>query len=129
VMFVNGQAVAVHSSVNLLPSDVLGAGNHLGRSQFPADPYFNGRMDSVQISSQCLPIEQITASTIGTSNGLTSLTLNWPTWTNGLALHSTTNLGSAAWTTITNVPVATNGIYFLNLTPSNNQSFFRLQLP
>src|ERR1700690_3869783 len=56
VMFINGQAIAVNSSVNLLPSDVLGPANYLGRSQFTAgpnpDPYFSGQMDSVQISSQ-----------------------------------------------------------------------------
>ena len=52
VMFINGQAVAVDSSVNLLPSDVLGSANYLGRSQFSADPYFKGQMDSVEISSR-----------------------------------------------------------------------------
>jgi hypothetical protein len=132
VLFVNGRAVAVNSSVNLLPSDVLGAANYLGRSQYavvtPPDPYWNGKLDSVQISSQCLTIEQITASTLGISNGLTSLTLNWPAWTNGLVLHSALDL-AAAWTPVTNAPVVTNGVNFLTLTPANDQSFFRLQLP
>ena len=132
IIFMNGRAVAVNSSVNLLPSDVIGTANYLGRSQFavasPPDPYLNGRLDSVQIAAQCLPIEQITASAIGISNGLTSLTLNWPAWTNGLVLHSTTNLGGALWTAVTNLPVATNGVNFLTLTPSNDQAFFRLQL-
>ena len=129
VMFVNGQAVAVNASVNLLPSDVAGSADYFGRSQF-ADPYFNGQMDSVQISSQTLPIEQITASSIGLSPATSTLTLNWPAWTNGLVLGSTTNLGSGAvWTPVTNWPLATNGINFLTLTPTNSQMFFRLQLP
>jgi hypothetical protein len=130
VMFVNGQAVAVNSSVNLLPSDVLGPANYLGRSQSSADPYFNGQMDSVQISSQTLPIEQITASRIGISNTGTSLTLNWPAWTNGLGLYAAGSLGAnAGWISVTNSSVTTNGINFLTLTPTNRQTFFRLQFP
>lgn len=43
VLYVNGQAVAVNASVNLLPSDVAGSANYLGRSQFSSDPYFNGQ--------------------------------------------------------------------------------------
>jgi len=134
VMFVNGRAVAVNSSVNLLPSDVLGPANYLGRSQFAGppnnDPYFSGQMDSVQISSRTLPIEQITASSIGISNGVSALTLNWPSWTNGLGLYTANSLGAdASWTSVTNAPVATNGINILTLTPTNNPMFFRLQLP
>jgi hypothetical protein len=130
VMFVNGQAVAVNSSVNLLPSDVLGPANYLGRSQFPADPYFNGQMDSVQISSQTLPVEKITASSIGLSSVASTLTLNWPAWTNGLGLYAASSLGADAnWTSVTNSQVTTNGINFLTLTPTNRQTFFRLQLP
>jgi hypothetical protein len=129
-MFINGQAVAVNSSVNLLPSDVLGPANYLGRSQSSADPYFNGQMDSVQISSQTLPIEQITASSIGISNTGTSLTLNWPAWTNGLGLYAARSLdANAGWASVTNSPVTTNGINFLTLTPTNSQTFFRLQFP
>jgi hypothetical protein len=130
VMYINGQAVAVDASVNLLPSDVAGTANYLGRSQFAADPYFSGQMDSVQISSQTLPIEQITASGIGLSRTASTLTLNWPAWTNGLLLGSATNLGSGSvWTAVANPPLATNGINFLTLAPTNNQMFFRLQLP
>jgi arabinan endo-1,5-alpha-L-arabinosidase len=130
VMFVNGQAVAVDSSVNLLPSDVLGSANYIGRSQFSADPYFKGQMDSVEISSQTLPIEQITASSIGISNAASTLTLNWPSWTNGLGLYAAGSLGANAnWTSVTNSTVTTNGINFLTLTSTNSQTFFRLQFP
>jgi hypothetical protein len=39
-------------------------------------------------------------------------------------------LGAGAnWTSITNSLVTTNGIKFLTLAPTNNQMFFRLQLP
>ncbi len=130
VMFVNGQAVAVNSSVNLLPSDVAGPANYLGRSQFSPDPYFDGQMDSVQISSETLPIEQITASSIGISDAASTLTLSWPSWTNGLGLYAASGPGAnAGWTAVTNTPVTTNGINFLTLAPTNSQMFFRLQLP
>jgi hypothetical protein len=130
VMFVNGQAVAVNPSVNLLPSDVAGDANYFGRSQFSTDPYFSGQMDSIQVSSQTLPIEQITASGIGFSNTASTLTLNWPAWTNGLGLYAAGSLATGAnWTSITNSPATTNGVNFLTLAATNNQRFFRLQLP
>jgi Concanavalin A-like lectin/glucanases superfamily len=127
-MFVNGQAVAVDASVNLLPSDVMGSANYLGRSQFSTDPYFSGQMDSVQISSQTLPVEQITAASIGSSSTASLLTLNWPSWTNGLELY-VANSPSSDWMPITNPLITTNGINFLTLPTTNGQQFFRLQLP
>jgi hypothetical protein len=130
VMFINGQAVAVNASVNLLPSDVAGTANNLGRSQFPADPYFSGQMDSVQMASLSLPIEQITASSIGFALTASTLTLNWPAWTNGLVLSSATSLGSGAvWSPVAVAPTPTNGVNFLSLASTNSQTFFRLQLP
>jgi len=87
-------------------------------------------MDSVVISSQTLPVEQITAASLGLSGGLAGLTLNWPAFNNGLGLYSSPGLGSGAlWTPVAGSPNATNGINFLSLTPTNNQTFFRLQTP
>jgi thiosulfate reductase cytochrome b subunit len=58
------------------------------------------------------------------------LTLNWPAWTNGLVLRGATNLdGSAVWTPVAGSLLTANGINFLTLAPTNNQMFFRLQLP
>jgi arabinan endo-1,5-alpha-L-arabinosidase len=130
VMYVNGQAVAVNGSAYILPSDVAGAQDYLGRSQFSADPYLNGQLDSVLISSQTLPVEQITASSVALTGGLAGLTLNWPAFNNGLALYSSPNLGAGAlWTSVGGAPIATNGINFLSLTSTNDQEFFRLQTP
>jgi hypothetical protein len=128
VMFINGQAVAVDASVNLLPADVMGPANYLGRSQFSADPYFNGEMDSVQISSQTLPVEQITAASIGISNAASTVTLNWPSWTNGLSLYAADSPISN-WASVANPLITTNGINFLTLPVTNSHEFFRLQLP
>jgi hypothetical protein len=86
-------------------------------------------LDSVQLSSQCLPIEQITASTLGVTNSGAGITLNWPAW-NGLALFSTASVSAdALWTPVTNNPTTTNGIRFVTISPTNNQIYFRLQLP
>ena len=130
VMYVNGQAVAVNASTYVLPSDVEGAQDFLGRSQFPADPYFNGQMDAVLISSQTLPVEQITASSLSVSGGQAGLMLNWPAFNNGLGLYSSPSLGAGAlWTPAAGTSTATNGVTFLSLTPTNSQAFFRLQTP
>lgn len=64
ILYLNGQAVAVNNSVNLLPSDLGASKNYFGKSQFPADPYFNGELDSVKINSQTLSPAQIFAPTL-----------------------------------------------------------------
>lgn len=126
IMFINGAAVAVNPTVNLLPSDVAGGNDYLGRSQSSANPYFNGQMDAVQISALALPIEAITATTIGASNADPGVTLNWPAWTNGLTLYQSSGQG---WTAVANPPLTVNGVNLLTLTPTNNPAFFRLQIP
>ena len=61
LLYFNGSAVAVNNSVNLLPSD-LGATNcYLGRSEFSADPYFNGRLSALRLNSAAVPIAQLVA--------------------------------------------------------------------
>jgi beta-xylosidase len=130
VMYVNGQAVAVNASVYILPSDVAGSQNYLGRSQFSTDPYFNGQLDSIQISSQTLSVDQITASSLGLSGGPSGLMFNWPAYNNGLGLYGSPSLGAgASWTPVAGTPTATNGIDFLPSMPAGGQMFFRLQTP
>jgi hypothetical protein len=130
VMYINGRAVAVSSSVNLLPGDVMGGSSYFGRSQFSTDPYFNGQLDSVMISAHTLPVEQITAAGIGVASTPSALTLNWPSWTNGLGLYAAASLDSdAVWSPASGSLLTTNGVNFLTLTPTNTQAFFRLQVP
>ena len=64
ILYLNGQAVAVNNSVNLLPSDIGANNNYFGRSQFPADPYFNGELDSLKVNAQTLTPAQIFAPTV-----------------------------------------------------------------
>lgn len=61
VLYLNGQAVAVNHSVNLLPADVIGNNCWLGRSQYAVDPYFNGRLDSLRLNSRALALQEILA--------------------------------------------------------------------
>ncbi|MFO1511917.1 MAG: LamG-like jellyroll fold domain-containing protein [Verrucomicrobiota bacterium] len=63
VIYTNGQPAVVHNSINLLPSDIGVTRAWLGRSQFPADAYFNGRLDSVRLNSRALTLSEITAPT------------------------------------------------------------------
>jgi hypothetical protein len=61
ILYLNGQAVAVNNGINLLPSDIAATKNYFGKSQFAADAYFNGQLDSVKINSRTLSITDITA--------------------------------------------------------------------
>lgn len=63
ILYVNGQAVGVNNSVNLLPSDLVGTSSSFGRSQFLNDPYFNGEISALKLNSQALSLRQITAPT------------------------------------------------------------------
>ena len=52
--------------------------------------------------------------------------LSWITNFDGYALESATSLPAPAWTTVTNVPAATNGQFAVTVRVSDSQSFFRL---
>ena len=59
-IYTNG-VLAVSSSVTIVPSNFTPAKNYLGKSQFPADPLFNGDLDEVQIADSVLTASQIAA--------------------------------------------------------------------
>ena len=60
-LYVNGSQVAVNTSMTLNPADLGAIQHYLGRSQFPADPYFSGRIDEVVIRDEALSGTQIAA--------------------------------------------------------------------
>lgn len=64
ILYLNGQAVAVNNSVNLLPSDLGATKNYFGKSQFPADAYFDGELDSVKVNSRALSPAELFAPTL-----------------------------------------------------------------
>ena len=59
--YINGAAVASNAALTLRPAD-LGAttNNWIGRSQFTADPSFNGQFDDLRIYASALTAGQIT---------------------------------------------------------------------
>jgi arabinan endo-1,5-alpha-L-arabinosidase len=59
ILYTNGVAVAVNHSANLLPSDIATPRAYFGRSQYAADPYFNGRLDSVRLGSRALSAAEL----------------------------------------------------------------------
>ena len=61
ILYINGNAVAVNNSVNLLPSDIGSTNCNFGKSQFTADPYFNGRLSAFHLNSSPLPLAQLLA--------------------------------------------------------------------
>jgi len=130
VLYLNGRAVAVNNSFYLLPSDIIGSANYIGRSHFGSDPYFGGQMDSVMIASTPLPVEQITTQPLSIELVGESVKLSWPAFETGFVLHAATNLGpGTVWLQLTNTPVTTNGIRVLTLPVTASAQFFRLTLP
>ena len=60
-LFMNGTQVAINSSMTLNPSDLGAIQHYLGRSMFPSDPYFSGKLDDVIIADYKLTSTQIAA--------------------------------------------------------------------
>jgi hypothetical protein len=62
VLYVDGVQVASNASLTLRPAD-LGAtvNDWIGRSQFTADPYFDGEVDEVRFYLRALSAAQVTA--------------------------------------------------------------------
>jgi hypothetical protein len=61
-LYVNGTQVASNPAMTLRPADLGNPPNlYIGRSQFPADPYFDGRIDSFRIHDRALSADEIIA--------------------------------------------------------------------
>jgi hypothetical protein len=61
ILYLNGNAVAVNNSVNLLPSDIGSTNCNFGKSEFTADPYFNGRLSALRLNSSALSLARLIA--------------------------------------------------------------------
>jgi hypothetical protein len=60
-LFVNGVQVSSSSAISIRPSEIRPVLNYLGRSQFAADPYFNGRIDDFQVIGRALAAVEVEA--------------------------------------------------------------------
>jgi hypothetical protein len=61
ILYVNGVAVTTNTSMTLTPSDIVPTNVWFGRSQFTADPYFNGQISSIRIYGRALSANEIVA--------------------------------------------------------------------
>ena len=60
-LYINGAAVGTNAALTLRPADLGAAANNwIGRSQFTADPSFNGQIDDLRIYASALTAGQIT---------------------------------------------------------------------
>ena len=60
ILYLNGAAVATNASITIRPWQILAASNYVGKSQFPADPLFNGRVGSLRVFGRALSAAEIT---------------------------------------------------------------------
>jgi len=61
ILYVNGEQVASSTSFSIAPAAFSPVKNYFGKSQFPADPLFNGKLDSVEIADYAMTTAQIFA--------------------------------------------------------------------
>ena len=109
-IYINGVKNASTTGITLRPSDVAPAISYLGRSQFVADPAFNGMMSDVRLYNYALSADEVKniSSEIVSVNGLDitaeripniadnvnnwTFTGSWATWTS--STEDATNLTS-----------------------------------
>lgn len=61
VIYVNGKAAVTSTSIKTRPSDFRPVLNYIGRSQFSADPFFNGAIDDVRVYNYALSADEVAA--------------------------------------------------------------------
>jgi hypothetical protein len=54
LLYLNGNPVATNSSLTIRPWQTLASSNYIGKSQYAADPYFNGEIASFRIFGRAL---------------------------------------------------------------------------
>ena len=89
-LFLNGKTIGVNNSVNLLPSDISATRAWVGRSQFAADAFFAGRVDSIKLDSRALSLVEVSAQTLELAS---DRSLKWLIGDADLQPYYVTNLG------------------------------------
>jgi len=59
ILYLNANPIATNTSLNIRPWQLLTKSNYLGKSQFPLDPYFSGRIDSFRVFSRALSPQEV----------------------------------------------------------------------
>jgi len=61
VLYVNGTQVTSSTSFSIAPSAFAPIKNYFGKSQFPGDPLFSGKLDEVEVADYAMSAAQISA--------------------------------------------------------------------
>lgn len=64
ILYTNGVPVATNAADDLVSANLNATNNYLGKSQWPADPYFNGQISSLRIFSWPLSAQAVVAPQI-----------------------------------------------------------------
>jgi hypothetical protein len=139
-LYTNG-VLAVTGSVTIAPANFNPALNYLGESQYPADPFFNGRLDEVFVYNYTLSATEVSRlaanqpppPTVPTAISISAtgnaLLLTWPSNYIGCRLESNavtvTAIGS--WFTVSGSS-STNQVS-LPISTSISNVFYRLAYP
>jgi hypothetical protein len=129
---------AVTNSWPVLGS-VSTAWSFLGRSLWSADAWLNAAIDEFRIYDGRLTADEIAADyaagpdtlyqkvLLTMTNASGGYTFNWPSYAPGFALQSSATLGNgAAWSPVSGTPAISNGWYWLTVSASGTNAFFRL---
>jgi len=140
-MYFNGALVS-STNKNMNPLIVMtDYNNWLGRSQWTRDPFFNGEYNEFRIWDGALTAQEIAnhyaagpdqqfvrvRPYLWLKGGGKEINISWFTnYAEGFTLESAFNPGSSSWTTVTNLPVVTNGSYVVTISTTNGAAFYRL---
>lgn len=69
-IYIDGEVAAESSAITISPADIKPVLNYLGRSQFTADPYFNGYLDDVRIYNYALDAAELQGVMTDLTNGI-----------------------------------------------------------
>jgi len=139
-LYTNG-VLAVSGTVTIAPANFNPVLNFLGDSQYPADPFFNGRLDEVFIYNYALSRTEISRlaanqpppptfpTTISFSLAGNSLLLSWPANYIGCRLESNavSVAESGAWFTVSGS--ASDTQVSIPINPISSNVFYRLAYP
>ena len=59
ILYLDAIPVATNTSLTIRPWQLLTTSNYLGKSQFGADPFFNGKIDSFRVFSRALSAQEV----------------------------------------------------------------------
>jgi hypothetical protein len=139
-LYTNG-VLAVSGTITIAPANFNPALNYFGESQYPADPFFNGRLDELFIYNYALSSTEITRlaanqpppptvpTTMAVSLTGNSLMISWPSNYIGCRLESNAVSVAAGGSWFTVPASSSNNQISIPIDPSGSNVFYRLAYP